>query len=232
MNSGQVMNQAIISVHMPKVAGTSFLHQLKKLYGEEMVLLDYNDDPSNPLSIVNIDPNYYDVFPVKTIAPYKVVHGHFHPHKYINVNNAFWLTFLRHPIANVKSIYDFWSAHEKGFWDHPIFEYFKAEQLSLIRFAMIPAVRYLYTQSYFGGFDMTQFDFIGDYARYDDELLRLGNRLGANFDLKVRHNTTAEYFKDELDSEYSGSAISDVEHEELAQILKKDINFYTTYKGR
>ena len=226
------MNQTIISVHMPKVAGTSFLYQLKMLYGEKQLLLDYNDDPSNPLSIINIDPNFYDAFPIKTIAPYKVVHGHFHPHKYIYVDSAFRLTFLRHPIGNVKSIYDYWTVQDKDFWDHPVFKYFKAEDLSLTRFAMIPKIRYLYTQTYFGGFDMTQFDFIGDFEKYDQELLRLGNRLGLVFDLKVRRNSTAEYYKDESTFKLSRSAISDVEYEELAQILIKDIEFYTAYKGQ
>jgi len=226
------MKQTVISVHTPKVAGTSFLHQLKELYGEHQLLLDYNDDPSNPLSTINIDPNFYDVFPIKTIAPHKIVHGHFHPLKYANVNNAFRITFLRHPIDNIKSIYDFWTVHDKDFWDHPIFKYFKDENLSLIRFAMIPKIRYLYTQTYFGNFDMTQFDFIGDYAQYDQELLRLGKCLGLIFDLRVRQNTTAEYFKNAPDYELGKSTISDAERAELAQILKNDIDFYTTNKGR
>lgn len=226
------MSRTIISVHMPKVAGTSFLHQLKMLYGSQKILLDYDDDPSNPLSIINIDPNYYDAFPIEALAPYKVVHGHYHPRKYSRVNDAFRLTFLRHPISNIKSIYDFWTAQDESLWDHPIFKYFKSEGLTLTRFAMIPKIRYLYTQTYFGGFDMTQFDFVGDYAHYDEELLRLGNCLDLTFDLRVRHNLTDKYFNNESTDRVNRSVISDVEHNELAIILKDDIVFYKTYKGR
>lgn len=78
---------------MPKVAGSSFLQQLKNQFGEHELLLDYGDDPVNPLSIVSIDPNRYIVESIKSI-----VHGHFSPHKYANLNNAFRMTFLRHPM--------------------------------------------------------------------------------------------------------------------------------------
>jgi hypothetical protein len=222
------MIESIVSVHMPKVAGSSFLYQLKELYGKHQLLLDYNDDPVNPVSIVNLDPDHYSMEPIKTIAPYKVVHGHFHPHKYAHLDNAFRITFLRHPIDNVMSIYCFWMAHDRSCWDSPVFHYFKDANLSLQRFAMLPKIRYLYTRSYFGDFDMRHFDFIGDYAKYNEELTRLGNRLGVQFDLNVRLNITMEYSKSS-----SVHEVDDKEkYEKLAEILKDDIAFYEAHKGR
>ena len=144
------MFEEIISVHIPKVAGTSFLHQLKEIFGEQHVLLDYNDDPVYLQSIVNIDPNCYEFDPIKTISPYKVVHGHFQPKKYENLRNAFRLTFLRHPIDNIASIYFFWMAHDRNCWDSPIFHYCKDRNLTLLQFAALPKLRYLYTRTYFG----------------------------------------------------------------------------------
>lgn len=226
------MFDSIVSIHMPKVAGSSFLHQLKKLYGEHQLLLDYNDDPANPLSVVSIDPNIYNIQPIKTIAPHKVVHGHFHPNKYSNLNNAFRMTFLRHPIDNVLSIYYFWRAHDRETWDSPLFHYCKDANLSLLRFAMLPKVRYLYTCSYFGGFDMDQLDFIGDYAKYDQELVRLGSRLGVRFDLNVRQNITEKYFEESSNLENRRANDAKAEYENLANILKDDIDFYEFYKGK
>ena len=120
------MNDPIISVHTPKVAGTSFLQQLKKIYGESKILLDYNDDPVDVLCRMNIDPNYYEMNPITSISPYHVVHGHFHVSKYVQVKNARLITFLRHPIDNVISIYRYWSALEESVIDNPVFKYFKS----------------------------------------------------------------------------------------------------------
>lgn len=226
------MDQIIVSVHMPKVAGTSFLNQLRTLYGEQSLFLDYRDDPTNPLSVRNIDPHFYDIDPIKTIAPYRAVHGHFHPGKYDKLDGAFRLTFLRHPVDNIVSIYEFWRAHEKGFWAHPVFSYFKESNLPITRLAMIPQLRYLYSCSYFGGFNMDRFDFIGDYSQYDQELARLGTRLGVSFDLGVRHNVTANLSR--MSSRLPGrqKAISDNDYAELAGILKDDIEFYEKYRRR
>lgn len=60
---------------------------------------------------------------------------------------------------------------------------------------MLPKIIYLYTRSYFFDFDMKYFDFIGDYAKYDEELVRLGKCLGVTFDLNVRVNITKDYFE-------------------------------------
>lgn len=226
------MFESIISVHMPKVAGSSFLQQLKSQFAEHELLLDYGDDPVNPLSIVSIDPNRYNVEPIKSIAPHKIVHGHFSPQKYANLNNAFRMTFLRHPIDNIMSIYYFWMAHKSDSWASSVFQYFKDENLSLVRFAMLPKIRYLYTRSYFFDFDMKCFDFIGDYAKYDEELVRLGKCLGVTFDLNGRVNITKEYFESPPSINNEREINAKTEYDTLAVILKDDIDFYERYKGK
>lgn len=222
------MFDVVISIHTPKVAGSSFLHQINSIYGEDKLLLDYQDDPVDPRSRVNIDPAVYRLNPIRTIAPRRIVHGHFHPGKYDCLPNAFRMTFLRHPVDNVLSIYRFWCAHGKETWDSPVFQYFKEHSLSLERFAMLPKIRNLYSEVYFGGFDMGRFDFIGDYRNYDKELQRLGVLLGVEFDMSVRLNVTQEYAGEgggALDA--GGETI-----ESLGNILEQDIRFYERYAGR
>ncbi|MBI4808479.1 MAG: hypothetical protein HY799_06005 [Nitrosomonadales bacterium] len=226
------MFENIVSVHTPKVAGTSFLHQLKEVFGEQNVLLDYNDDPVYLHTIVNIDPNCYELDPIKSISPHKVVHGHFQPKKYAHLSNAFRLTFLRHPIDNITSIYIFWMAHDRAFWNSPIFHYCKDRNLTLLQFAALPKLRYLYTRTYFADYDMSQFDFIGDYAHYDSELMRLSKQICVPFKTNIRLNKTIDHMADGGRDDATRLSISDAEYGKLAEILKDDIAFYQTYKGR
>lgn len=215
----------IISVHTPKVAGSTFLQQLRTVFEDDSLLLDYSDDPADHRSQGSLDPNSYQLEPIRTIAPYRAVHGHFRPEKYDGIGQAFRLTFLRHPVNNVISIYRFWRAHPAEMWNTPVFRYFKEHALSVQRLAMLPTIRFLYSKTYFGGFDMNRFDFIGDYGDYTRQLQRLGVRLGVEFDLGLRVNVTQDTLGDDLKSDASEIAA-------LTEILADDIKFYEQYAGR
>ena len=215
----------IISVHTPKTAGTTFLQNLFVVFGESNVLLDYGDDPANPSSRWCLDPYSLILDPVTTVAPYKVIHGHFHPSKYNSIEQAFRITFLRHPVDNLISIFRFWSLSPPEISKSSLFSYFKDNKLSVQRFAMLPAIRFLYSRTYFGGFDMSQFDFIGDYKDYSMELLRLGGILGVDFNPKLRLNVTSE-----IQNDNSHLSIGDLG--ELFKILAEDIAFYERHAGK
>jgi len=49
----------LISLHVPKCAGSALLEALKGIYGEENFYLDYEDQVIRPASPVNIDPEGY-----------------------------------------------------------------------------------------------------------------------------------------------------------------------------
>nr|WP_156886323.1 hypothetical protein [Pseudomonas alcaliphila] len=215
----------IISVHTPKVAGSTFLEQLRSVFGDANLLLDYSDDPADISSRWNIDPESYSLDPIVSIAPYCVVHGHFHPGKYSKIDDAFRLTFLRHPVDNVISIFRFWSANPSEMWGSPLFRYFKENNLSVHRLAMLPAIRFLYSKTYFGGFDMRRFDFVGDYSEYPSELQRLGGRLGVTFDSALRLNVTPAIKEGVLN-------LAPADICSLSDILAEDILFYEQYAGK
>jgi hypothetical protein len=215
----------IISLHTPKVAGSSFLHQLRTVFGEANLLLDYAEDPAVIRSRRNIDPQSYRLDPITNIAPYRVVHGHFHIEKYDALGDAFRLTFLRHPVDNVMSIFRFWSVHPLGMWDSPLFRYFKENALSAQDFAMLPAIRFLYSKTYFGGFDMNRFDFVGDYRDYPRELHRLGVLLGVQFDLALRLNVTPVIPDADPQAVLPSTSV-------LSDILAEDIRFYEQHAGK
>jgi hypothetical protein len=47
----------LISVHVPKCAGTSLLAALERGLGSDAVYRDYRDGPGNPASPMNLDPD-------------------------------------------------------------------------------------------------------------------------------------------------------------------------------
>lgn len=226
------MTRCVVSVHVPKTGGSSLRHQLVAAYGADKVLLDYADGPLNPVTPINLDPNCYAFDPIRSIHPHEVVHGHFHPKKYACLDNCFRVTFLRHPVDNLISIWKFWSAHDRGHFPSALFQYFKDRRLSVVQTAALPALRWLYTRTYFGDYDMGAFDFIGDYAAYDADLTALGGKLGVEFRLDVRLNVTAELMGKAEGTVDDAAACDAVQRAALADLLRDDIAFYDRYRGQ
>ena len=217
----------IISVHAPKAAGSLLLMQFQRIFGSDL-LFDYQDDPADPCSIRNIDPLAYARHPV-LLRDYVVVHGHFHPSKYDEVSPAFRMTFLRNPVENILSIYNFWRLAPTKKWGSSLFRYFKENNLDLESFASLPLIRNLYSESYFGGYDMRRFDFIGDYSFLHQDIAKLSDVTGLDLECSDQINVTAEIAKDCGESTYMAT---DDELEKLHLLLAKDINFYQSYIAR
>ena len=221
-----IQDNTIISVHVPKTAGSSFLHQLKNLYGVSSVLLDYEDDPvAKYKSFESLLRSFDNFSPLDPSV--RVVHGHFNPVKYSFVENAFRLTFLRHPIENIISIFKFWSSHELGSLANPLFHYFKSNKLGIREFALLDEIRYLYSRVYFRGVDLDRFDFVGDYNNYSLELMRLSSILKINLDINVRLNVTSD-----ISSRIMLDPITEDIEKFLHEILEDDISFYFKYAGK
>lgn len=220
----------IVSVHVPKTGGSSLRHHLVAAFGAEQVLFDYADGPLDPVTPINLDPNCYDAEPARSIQPYRVVHGHFHPKKYAQLDDCFRFAFLRHPVDNLISIWKFWSTHDRDFSSSALFQYFKDRQLGLMQTASLPALRWLYTRTYFGDYDMRSFDFIGDYASYDADLLELGEHLGVRFRLGVRVNVTADLMRKSHASLVGDPACDDAQRAVLEHVLRDDLAFYQRFR--
>ena len=201
------------------------LLQFQNVYGTKSVLTDYSEDPVDHRTRGFIDHEYYQYSPITSIGAHQVVHGHFRPEKYNDLSNAIRITFLRHPVENVISIYNFWNFSPPEIWTTPLFAYFKENNLSLLRFAKLPPIRFLYSQIYFGGFEMSHFDFVGDYKNYNSELVRLGKLLEVQFDLNLKMNVTQS-------ADYDLNKLNLLERDALYEILEEDILFYQKYAGK
>ena len=189
--------KTIISVHVPKCAGTSLRAAFDQQFGAANIYYDYNDSPFNPTKPVNTDPHYFDSFQENSygfLNDKKLVHGHFHPNKYRALKNALHVTILREPVDRVISHYFHWKLMPRH--NHPLHDYFLDHQLSLQAFAQLPAVQNFYSGIFFKEVDMQRFDAIGNYADMGTFLKRFkqlsGHTLSVpQINLNPEHNYSA-----------------------------------------
>lgn len=173
----------IISVHLPKTAGTSFAAALEGRFGERL-RRDYGDLPINTppakrhraaleagLRIASDDYSGVDC-----------IHGHFLPAKYLllaDSREVRFVTWLRDPVERVVSHYEYWRRSYDPATAAPLHRRVVEEDWSLERFCLGPELRNLYGQ-FLWGFPVGNFAFLGVTERYDEDLATFGRRfLGA-----------------------------------------------------
>ena len=142
--------------------------------------------------------------------------GHFRGDAYTGAPRV---TFLREPIANLLSIYFFWRNYPPS--DSPIHQKFQAEKPDILNFAMYPGVSNLMSDGYFGGIDMSAFDFIGFNETRRRDLRRFSEQFGIPVDTDLHVNRT-----ERSDGEQR-AFLSDLRAlASLRFLLRKDIAFY------
>jgi hypothetical protein len=207
----------LVSVHVPKAGGVSTTRMLRNAFGEAFQI-DYAENPASPVSPRVLDPIGY--MSRKQIIPEGVqcLHGHFHPAKYAFDARAFLFTLLRHPVDNLISIFFFWKQMPRH--NGPLHDYFLTNDLDIIQTARLPLLRTLYSETYFGDFDMGRFDLIGRHENRESALAKLSRQFNVTLDATIRDNVTPP-------SEERLTANSDTRlRSELESILLQDIRFY------
>ena len=162
----------IVSVHLPKTAGTSFAATLERNFGTAL-LWDYADLPLNtPLykrnksALENCLSNAQRDF-----SGVKCIHGHFLPVKYLLLADRrpiTFITWLRNPVERVLSHYHFWQRGSDPESAPPLHRKMIEEKWSLERFSLGPEVRNLYSQFLYG-FPLEYFSFIGITEFYEED---------------------------------------------------------------
>ncbi len=162
----------IVSLHLPKTAGSSFLATLERSFGAAL-LPDYADIPMNtPLyernksALQNCLSNAENAF-----QGIKCIHGHFLPLKYLLLSDKRHVTFvtwLRNPVERLLSHYHYWQRTFNPETAPPLHRKFMEEKWSLERFCLGPEVRNMYFQFLYG-FPLEYFSFIGITEFYDDD---------------------------------------------------------------
>lgn len=211
----------ILSVHTPKAGGTSVSRALSDAFGDEY-FTDYSEDPADPRSPRNLDPEAFFSRNRQLPQGAACLHGHYHPGQF-NLESTFLFTLLRHPVDNIVSIYFFWKTLPPQ--GQPLHDYFLSQGLDIIALAKLPLLRYLYSQTYFGGFDMSRFDLIGRHDERELALHELARVTGRKIDASVYVNATQESV--ERAELIENSSITRA----LEHILEDDIRFYDRFCG-
>lgn len=133
----QIRMQPLISIHIPKTAGTNFTQTLQVIYGDK-VHLDYGTE--------------WDLVTARTCAPeiaadpagfanrFQVIHGHYHYLKYAQVYaGAPVLATLRHPVARIVSQYRHIALHgDRNIRQHQLV---MDGEIDVLRLAQFPFIR-------------------------------------------------------------------------------------------
>ena len=179
----------LVSVHLPKTAGTSFGKALRERFGDRL----QEDYTTLPLHQPRGRREWSAIRagfagsgqPVAAEA----IHGHFLPVRYriaLRGRDVDYVTWLRDPVDRLLSHFHFWQrTAQAATRAQPLRHRMLQEGWSLERFCLGPELKNLYRQ-WFWGFDVRRFAFIGITECYQEDLEVFATRYLAGQGLMVR----------------------------------------------
>jgi hypothetical protein len=160
----------LISVHIPKCAGTSFSTVLGRIYGKSL-LGDQVDQPMDPAMPFQKDFAAWKEEQDRKSVPdgVRCIHGHFWAGKYDKqAPDAQRVTWLRHPIKRLLSHYYFWMS--KPELPHSLHKHVVQNKLSFLEFAQLPQVQNTMQNIFLRGRSLDEFDFVGIQEHFAEDL--------------------------------------------------------------
>lgn len=205
----------LISLHIPKSAGTSFRNTLKQEYGErEVIRLDINNKPKVPR--INEKIYEHSTLPKGT----RVIHGHFCP---ADLHDAFILgddipmiTWLRDPVERVISNYYYLTEilakelneQKKGL------NLLSRLQRSLMEYARADRNRNRISK-FLRGSTLQDFSFVGIQEFYSEDLSAMSKQFSWTTATEFKYNKTAKKYN-----------VSEENRAEIAKLNQLDIAIY------
>jgi hypothetical protein len=162
----------IISVHIPKTGGTTFVDILQKC-AEEVLYLDYDYEGPSPIALFRRGKRLTAPFEsimndLESLPGRSVIHGHFQAKKYVSTfPNAVYVTWLRDPVERIVSNYLYWQRSRLP--GDRRWEQVNAQGISLEQFAQLKLARDN-QQAYLYPLAVEDFDFVGITEEYDRSL--------------------------------------------------------------
>ena len=193
----------LVSLHLPKTAGTSFFSSLEGHYGKGAIYRDYGDFPLNtPVFSRKSRALKGCIANALSLTPRpRCIHGHFLPIKYRLCRDAQFVTWMRDPAERLASHYFYWQRTYDAANAKLLHKKMIEENWSLEKFCLSPELRNVYSQ-FLWGMPIRRFDFIGITEFYSSEMKYfstkfLGKEYGP-FQEKVNPNKGAEkYIQDQ-----------------------------------
>lgn len=196
----------LISIHIPKTAGTSLTKILKQQYPDAIELLYHNDLKKNE--------QMWKGFKIKLKhRGISCIHGHVPANNILRqyYPEAKIITWMRDPIDRMISTYNFYK--KMPIHHNKVHEKFITKNWSLLDLAKVLGHE---TQSYFGDFKPEDFDFIGFTIHQQHSLEALSHLMNWQY-------TAANVYENVNPKKV---AFSDDIKEQLSDILKEEIELY------
>lgn len=163
----------LISVHLPKTAGTSFGITLETHFTVAL-LKDYADLPINTPKYERnkaaLESSLHSA--ARDFSEIQCIHGHFLPLKYLLLatkRDVKFVTWMRNPVDRAISHYNYWRNDYNPKSAPSVRQKMVEEDWSLERFCLGPEIRNLYSQ-FLWGFPVEYFNFIGVSEFFEDDL--------------------------------------------------------------
>jgi len=161
----------VISIHIPKTAGSSFHAILKNHYGWRLKHIQHQEDIKTWSA-----GQYY-----RADKPYvKAIHGHIRPHKNWKdyYPNAKWVCWLRNPSDRVISAYHHLKrTQELGDRNQRLFKQIQPSLETFISHPEFENVTQIY-QRFLGNFNPDDFAFIGRTEYFEEDLQQFARLIG------------------------------------------------------
>jgi hypothetical protein len=165
----------LISVHLPKTAGSSFLASIREHYGDTLYK-DYGDRPINRRTLARnshaAGAKLWHATSGSRFEGFDCIHGHFMPLKYTLLpprKDLRFVTWLRDPVERLASHYHYWMRHYNPTDTGALHRRVVEEQWSLERFCLGPELQNTYCK-FLWGFHLDRFDFVGVTEHYEEDL--------------------------------------------------------------
>jgi len=203
-------NIDIISVHIPKTAGTMFRKILVNAYGKERVFDDYKKEKIGK------------ILPEINSQQIQAIHGHFKVQKYDrHFPEAKRIVWIRDPIK--RFISNYW--HQVTYFQKRkvLLNEVELEKEKFLIYAKKPKFRNLMSR-HFRKKKLEDFGFVGITEFFKEDLIEIQKLLGWQ-EIKIRKVNKHRYPK--VYSAFVSSVLSDTEMiEQLTELNLKDIKLY------
>lgn len=179
--SSRLRNSALtlISLHLPKTAGTSFCASLAEHFGDRF-RRDYADAAISKCAHERGEQAMRAGLALAEggLEQVDCVHGHFLPLKYLLLSTCHevaFITWMRDPVARLISHFHYWKESYDEATAAPHHRQFMEEAWTLEQFCLSEKFRNIYTQ-YLWGFPLENFSFIGITEHYAEDLGEFSRR--------------------------------------------------------
>ncbi|MCH2051199.1 MAG: glycosyltransferase 61 family protein [Trichodesmium sp. ALOHA_ZT_67] len=203
----------LISIHVPKTAGTTFRKVLEQVYGLEAVIVDYPGEHRKRFD------NQWETRKSKI----KVIHGHFGVNKYEKyfpeVKQIAW---IRHPIHRLISHYFFWLNQPLDKIQNSSQRFLVENQISLLEFAQLPDIRNI-TSRFLNRRKITDFYFVGIQEFFQEDLIYLKEQLvWSDFEIEYTNKNNHSNYEEKLQNILLDTKLI----HQLEEINSDDVEFY------